>query len=160
MRNALLTLAICLMFLSCAKQEERRDVAVGDAMPEILVPLSDGTVFSSATSRQGAVLVVFFNTGCPDCREEFPHVQRVFDEMSSRVRVVAISREEGESSVQKYWRENGLSIPYHADGTRELFQKFASSVIPRCYLFKDGVVVALWDDSPVMKYDDVLPFVD
>lgn len=47
--------------------------------------------------------------------------------------MVAISRGEGEDMVAPFWEEYDLQIPYSAQSDRQIYNLFASSIIPRVY---------------------------
>lgn len=126
--------------------EER--VGVGDRVPAFTVSVVENgnrTEFSTG-DISGETVIVFFNTGCEDCRRELPRLNGYY--LSHReekgFRMVAISREEGEESVAEYWAANGLAIPYSAQTDRRIYSLFASSIIPRVYFCSaEGVITAI-----------------
>ncbi len=58
-------------------------------------------------------------------------------------RMLAISREENEESVAAYWAANGLLIPYSPQEDRRIYNLFATSIIPRIYFCRDGIVTRI-----------------
>lgn len=138
-------LAICIgfiliLFTSClgdpenASPSESDIVRVGQSVPSFVVTLSDGTSFNSSQMEEKPACIVFFNTTCSDCKRELPIVQKMYEEFSSNVRFVCISRAEDEASVQAYWTSNNLSMPYSAQTDRSVYNLFALSTIPRLYI--------------------------
>lgn len=142
------------MAASCSKTSPS-PVGVGDAMPVFSVTLNDGTTVSSPSLCEGKTLVAFFNTGCGDCREELPVLQRFYDYHRDEVKFVLISREESEDSIFGYWKINDLAMPYSAQKTRSVFSLFARDTIPRCYCFIEGKVAAIFTDSPIATLGDL-----
>ena len=64
-----------------------------------------------------------------------------------------ISREDPFESVSTYWSENNLTMPYSAQSDRKIYELFAKTRVPRIYIAKDGVIKAIFTDSPVPDYD-------
>ncbi len=54
----------------------------GDKLPVFAVRMSDGTMVSDRTLDGHVSCIVFFNTGCPDCRKALPSVQKLYDNYS------------------------------------------------------------------------------
>lgn len=151
----LLFIILTLLLASCVNNSEPSgaEVSVGDSLPQFQVMMNDGTLVSDASLRGKKALIVFFNTGCPDCRSELPVVER-FHVSQSDVRVVCISREEDANSVSAYWQKENFTMPYSAQADRKVYSLFASSRIPRLYLVDgSGVILAMWDDrnSPSLQ---------
>lgn len=123
---------------------------VGDMLPDFSVELTDGTIVSNSSLRGKIGVIVFFNTDCGDCRKELPVIQQLWETYKddSEVVIAPISRAESASHVQAYWNENGLTMPYSPQDTKEVYQLFASSVIPRIYISNpSGVITAAYDDA-------------
>ena len=151
-----MAIAICLM--SCIKEKQTgADLGVGDRVPDFAVEMNDGTVTTGKMLSDGISVIVFFTTGCPDCRETLPHVQRLYDEYEPRgVSFALISREEGVEKVSEYWSSNGFSMPYSAQSDRKIYELFASTQVPRIYINKDGLIVAIFTDLPeTPSYNDL-----
>ncbi|MBQ9705288.1 MAG: TlpA family protein disulfide reductase [Paludibacteraceae bacterium] len=128
--------------------------------------MNDGGVVSDESLAGQAALIVFFHTGCADCRQELPVIDSFYRTAGTgdpilgklpSVQVVCISREEEEDEVAAYWQEQGLSMPYSAQADRKVYSLFASSRIPRLYMTdRYGVITALWDDRQMPSLQDLL----
>lgn len=149
--------AAIVLLASCIREgRPGSEIAPGDRLPDFVVEMNDGSLVSTASLEGSVSLVMFFNTGCPDCREELPAVQRIYDEFDSCVRIVCISREEGRVGIESYWRENGLTLPYSAQEDRAVYELFAGSGVPRVYVSSpDLVVMKVYDDDPIAGYDEL-----
>ena len=135
---------------------EGADLGVGDRLPEFCVVMDDGASLCTEDLAGKVSVVVFFHTGCPDCREELPVIQRIYDEFSPGTAVVCISREEEEDDIAGYWAENGLSVPYSAQEDRAVYSLFASEGVPRVYVSSPDLIIRhVYDDSPVASYHDL-----
>ncbi len=128
-------------------------VGVGEQCPAFEVRMHDGSLLSDGMLEGKRSLIVFFDTGCGDCRKELPVVQEVYDAVKAGdedVEVVCISRGEGEAVVSAYWRDNGLSLPYSAQSDATVYHRFASSVVPRIYVVSPTLTItAAFSDNPL-----------
>ena len=126
-------LAAAVLCTACIKDRERgADLKVGDILPEFIVTMNDGSTVGTEQLKGGIGCIIFFTTACPDCQETLPQVQKVYDEYASKgVTFAVISREEGSGKVADYWASEGLTMPYSAQESREIYELFAASRIPR-----------------------------
>ena len=132
-------------------------IDAGDALPDFSVVMSDGSVVSTSSLKGSMSIVMFFHTSCPDCQQALPAVQRIYDEYNFKgVKFALISREEAEGSIQDFWSENGLEMPYSAQSSRDIYNLFATSRIPRIYISdENGIVRYIFTDNPVPTYSDL-----
>ena len=146
---------------SCVTDDEpgNSGLTVGDSLPSFSVTLNDGTKISDKSLEGKVGVIVFFNTSCPDCQEELPVVQQLWEKLhgSSDVEIIAISREEDAGSVSEYWADKGLSIPWSAQSDRKVYSLFASSGIPRIYISdRSGIITSAFSDNPLPSLDDLI----
>jgi hypothetical protein len=72
------------------------------------------------------------------------------------VKFALISREESVPTICAFWNEKGLKMPYSAQTTRKIYEKFASERIPRVYICeKGGIIRYIFTDNPNPSYDDI-----
>lgn len=132
-----LATALCMLTSCLGKVETTANadiVRVGQKLPHFEVTMNDGAYISSSSLQGKASVIVFFNTLCGDCRRELPIVQKVYADYGAKVQFMCISRAEGAMSVQKFWTENALTLPYSAQETKDVYSLFATSTIPRVYV--------------------------
>jgi len=134
---------LCLILMGCSSINDDEDnkvieyVKTGDKLPSFSVEVTDGEQqYTFSTSHlTGETVIVFFNTACSDCVRELPELNNYYLQHrdDEGFQMVAISREEGATSVADYWKKNGLQIPYSAQSDRRIYSLFATSIIPRVY---------------------------
>ena len=163
MKRFLYLLTISFLLLSSCISDDEPEVhslSPGDRCPEFAIMMNDGALLTSSDLQGNESIIVFFNTGCGDCRKELPVIQEVYDNILSRnltVRLICISRAENAESVSRYWQENGLSLPYSPQPDKEIYNLFASSVIPRIYILSpDLTITHCWDDDPMPTADEIM----
>lgn len=120
-------------------------VGEGDAAPDFTVEMIDGSRVSLSALRGKVVLVNFWATWCPPCREELTHVQtELIDRFAGRDFVfLPISRGEERDAVEAFRKQTGYTFPMGLDPDREVYDRYASNYIPRNFLIgPDGKVIA------------------
>lgn len=133
--NALLfLLTSCLGDPDDTVMSEDDVVKAGQQVPSFVVSISDGTTFNSSQMGRKPVCIVFFNTSCSDCRKELPIVQQIYEEFSDSIQFVCISCAEDRKSIQAFWTQKRLTLPYSAQTDRKIYNLFALSSIPRLYI--------------------------
>ena len=161
MRRFVLCLAaVCsALFLSgcIIEKDSGADLKVGDHLPDFSVKMNDGRVVTDEDLIGSVSCVVLFHTSCPDCQNTLPSIQRLYDEYAPEtVRFALISREEGAEEIESYWIEMSYNMPYSAQESRKVYNKFASSRIPRVYISdKDGIIRYIYTDNPIPSYDEI-----
>ncbi|MCH5232111.1 MAG: TlpA family protein disulfide reductase [Muribaculaceae bacterium] len=163
MRLKIIYLVILLMgccLQSCVSDEidDGTILIPGDELPDFSVTLNDGSVVSYKSLEGKVGVLVFFNTDCPDCQEELPVVEQLWQKYKDNQNVViaAISREEGAKEIEEYWSLNGLSIPWSAQENRKVYNKFASSSIPRIFISNpERVIVDTFADVLLPSFQDL-----
>ena len=142
---------------SCIKERETgASLVVGDDIPDFSVTMNDGAQITGEYLREGVCCIVFFTTACSDCRKTLPHIQRVYDEyLPLGVRFALISREEKGEDIEKFWADQGLTMPYSAQEDNVVYKMFAKTRVPRVYICRDGVIKFIFTDSPNPTYEDM-----
>ena len=142
----------------CIKEKQTgAELKVGDILPDFEVVMNDGSVVTDDMLKESVSVVMFFHTSCPDCQQVLPQMQKIYDEYASKdVGITLISREESMSSIFTFWEEKSLKMPYSAQPTRKIYEKFASERIPRIYICeKGGIIRYIFTDNPNPSYEDI-----
>lgn len=154
-RTLTLLLLAATALAGCIKEgtPEGTELGAGDALPEFSIYMNDGSVLGTADLEGKVSLIMFFHTGCPDCREELPAVQQIYDTYGKDIVLCCISREEGAEEIASYWTSQGLTLPWSAQTDRQVYNLFASLGVPRIYISSgDGKIYSAYSDNPVATY--------
>lgn len=108
---------------------------VGDHLPSFSITMNDGRTLTTEDFIGKSSVIIFFNTSCTDCQRELPilNARYLTEEPDTSTLWVCISREEGDASVQTFWKHHNISIPYSAQEDRRIYNLFAKSGIPRIF---------------------------
>ena len=116
----------------------------GDIAPDFTVEMLDGSKVTLSSLKGKVVLLSFWATWCPPCRQELSHLQKgVIDTFAGQELVVLpISRGEKRETVEAYIKKMGYKFAIGLDGDQSIYRKYASNYIPRSLVIgKDGKVV-------------------
>ncbi len=119
-------------------------IHAGDVAPDFTVEMLDGKKVTLSSLRGKVVLVCFWATWCPPCRQEMAHMQEgVIDRFAgSDLVVLPISRGEKRETVEKFIEKMGYGFPVGLDIDQSIYSKYASNYVPRSVVInREGEVV-------------------
>jgi len=95
----------------------------------------DGRTLRLADYRGQVVLLNFWSTTCPPCREELPEIERLHRGYASQgLAVVAASTSGGAKTVREYVNERGLTFAVGLDKGLAVARRYRVSAIPHTVL--------------------------
>lgn len=161
MKKILLTLSMTALLLftagcSCPFSDKTADskpqmntaaASTAEAAPDFSYKeLGSGKTMRLSDLKGKPVFINFWATWCPPCQAELKRVQKeIIDRFKGKDFVfLPISREDSYEQIKKFREKNGYTFPMGMDTDRKIFEKFATSSIPRNYIVgKDGKIVYL-----------------
>lgn len=155
-------IAVILLLPSCGNRNAKKGaetdtesttlVRAGETAPDFTVELFDGSQLSLKELRGKVVLLNFWATWCPPCRQELTRVQKdIIDRFAGKPFVfLPVSRGEKRETVEAFREKTGYTFPMGLDSARTVYDRYASNYIPRNFLIdKKGKVVLA-----TVGYDD------
>lgn len=141
--------------------EQTTLVKVGDQAPDFRVEMFDGTTFTLASLRGKVVLLNFWATWCPPCRDELTRVQAElidrFVQENGEFVFLPISRGETREEVAAFREKKGYTFPMGLDPEEKIYKLYATNYIPRNFLIgKDGKVLSLSVGYEPEEFDELL----
>lgn len=135
---------------SAQNKEKSDDIAAttlihkGDKAPDFTVEMVDGSQVTLSKLKGKVVVVNFWATWCPPCREELTHVEKELIERFKGKPFVflPISRGEKKATVEAFCKKMHYTFPMGLDPQQTIYKKYASNYIPRNFVVgKDGKVI-------------------
>lgn len=139
-------------------------VKLHDLAPDFTVQMLDGARYtlSDLTAEGKVVMITFWATWCPPCRQELSHMQEaIFDRYKGTDLVVLpISRGDDPSKVRSLLDKMGITFNVGLDQSQDIYRLYASNYIPRTYVIdRNGRVAYLglgYDDEVAKQTHDTL----
>jgi len=134
-----------------------KKVAEGDTAPDYVLPDLQGQTFS--IPKDSVVLLNFWATWCPPCRQEMPSMTELHHALAKRgVRVVAISVDRDPQALAAFVREYNLPFRVLHDADSNVSHRYGvyrypeSFIIDRTGTVRRHVVGAIdWMSPNVMR---------
>ena len=144
LRLAAATLAVALIATPAilAKPAKASPPAVGEPVSLKFNAVKGGKV-DLETLKGKVVLIDFWATWCPPCREEIPNVVAAYNKLHDKgFEIVGISLDQNKAALTKYVKENDMKWPQYFDGKgwdNEIATRFGIHSIPAMWLVdKEG----------------------
>lgn len=148
-RICALTLIVASLMLAggCTK-ENKEPKAASPVGGQIQVPdftLSGPTGEVKLSSLKGnLVLVHFWATWCPPCREELPSLAKLNAAMAGKpFKLLAISIDkEGNAAVQRLFGQLGIALPVLLDSSSQVAGQYGITGVPETFIIsQDGTLL-------------------
>ncbi len=157
---------VSLTLIACDRKDKQMPGASGGASQNKAA--ADITVTSLNGSRQKlsdlkgkVVMLNFWATWCPPCREEIPSMMKLNKMMEGKpFQMLAVSIDEGgKADVEKFFAGTGFTLPAYIDQDRKAAAIYGVTGVPETFLIDTkGIIVKKvigplkWDDAEVVAY--------
>lgn len=161
----ILSAGLLLTLTSCNKPESVISSPVAkenSPAPEIsVISVSDGSVLKLSGLKGKVVLLNFWATWCPPCREEIPSMMKLNKAMTGRpFQMVAVSVDEGgKPAIESFFKESGFQLPTYLDQDGKAAKAYGLTGVPESFIIsKQGVVTKkiigglAWDSPEVASF--------
>ncbi len=113
----------------------------GQPAPEVVLRGVDGKFVSLQALKGNVVVVNFWGTWCPPCREEIPSLIKIYNTYSPKgLKVLGIASE-GEAEVNSFLKSHPIPYPVLLDQNMQAFRSFGVAFVPVTFVIdKNGNV--------------------
>ena len=140
-RSALLQgVLLCLPLLAQA-QFQKGPWPAAQAQPTLDLVDLQGQRWNAERLKGRAVVLNFWATWCPPCKEELPSLQTLHELGGGDPVVIGVNVRETASHVQRYLHATGLSLPVVLDPRADLAKRYGVTAFPTTLLIApDGQI--------------------
>lgn len=156
---------LSLSFAACSKTDAPRKSAGAvekSPAPEVsVVSLANGSTLKLSDLKGKVVLLNFWATWCPPCREEIPSMMKLNSLMAGKpFQMVAVSIDEGgKAAVESFFKESGFSLPAYLDPSGASTKSYGITGVPESFVIdKQGILVKkviggfAWDSPEAVSF--------
>jgi peroxiredoxin len=137
-------LFIVLLLAVCGCAREEKPALAGNPAPDFTLRNLAGQEVKLADLRGKVVLVNFWATWCPPCREEIPSMDRLNRAMAGKpFQMLAISIDEGgKEAVEAFFSKAGVALPTLLDPGQKTGKQYGITGVPETFIVdKKGVIL-------------------
>jgi cytochrome c biogenesis protein CcmG, thiol:disulfide interchange protein DsbE len=135
---------------------------VGNQAPDFTLVDAEGEPVRLSELIGTPILLNFWATWCPPCREELPLFQTVADELNSDLQVLLVNNNEGRERAVQYLQANDIGLDTALDATSEqrehllrqgialdstveVMRRYRARGMPTTvFIDKDGIIRGVW----------------
>jgi len=115
---------------------------VGNLAPDLSLTGLDGQVVQLSELRGKPVVLNFWATWCPPCKQEMPDIEKAYQKYRGEGLVVlGVDQMEDLDTVQKFVKQNGYSWTFLLDSDGEASKVYRASALPTTYFVdRQGII--------------------
>jgi len=139
----LIVAASFLLFIpfSCNRKQE---IAVGLQAPDLDIRDEiSGRKLTSGDLKNKVVLVNFWASWCPPCKEEMPSIESLFKDLAGndKFQMITILYKDPYQDGTVYMKQNGYTFPVYSDNNGITARNFGVTGVPETYVIdKKGIL--------------------
>ncbi|WP_227995007.1 redoxin domain-containing protein [Oceanobacillus sp. CFH 90083] len=139
----MLSLFILLLTLQPVYAEDVQEgLEIGDRAPDFMLETLDGNAVQLSDFQGERVMINFWATWCPPCRQEMPDMERFYQEHDPVI--LSVNLTDGElniKQVERFIQELELTFPVLLDKEGEVSNLYRIQPIPMTYMVDaDGII--------------------
>jgi peroxiredoxin len=152
-----LVFALCLSIFSAASAAEvETGIEIGNKAPDFKTMTLDGEEVQLSDFEGEEVLLNFWATWCPPCREEMPDMQQFYEQQDVTVLAVNLTDTEmNENNVSAFIKEFEFTFPILMDKDTEISNLYRVNPIPVSYMLDSNGVIQHKSYGP-MDYETMV----
>lgn len=135
-------LLTCLLFFITACEKRGPETQVGRGAPDFYLKDIKGEGMTLSGQRGRIILLRFWSTRCPSCKEEMPRLEKTYKGLKDKgLEVLAINVEDSQEVASNFTQEMGLTYPVLLDKGGKVAGVYNVFGIPTTFFIdKEGVI--------------------
>lgn len=144
--SILVSVSLLLSDIQKASGQDRKiniGVNVGNIAPDFTLKDLKGSEVQLSKLRGKKVMINFWATWCPPCRQEMPEIEKFFQEKKEDIEILAISIDGGApKNVAEYIKKMNITFPVVLDEKDRVNERYKVMTIPTTFfLDENGVII-------------------
>lgn len=133
-------------FVSGADRVDETVTSNSDIAPDFTMALFDGGEFSMSQHAGKPVVVNFWASWCPPCREEAKLLQRTWDVYEDEgVVYIGVDTQDTESAARVFLTDFGVTYPTGIDSDNAISRSYRAFDLPTTvFIDRQGTIVKRW----------------
>ena len=160
----LVALGAVVALTACTKKEAAKapgPLQENSPAPAITVNSLNGKPLNLSDLKGKVVILNFWATWCPPCREEIPSMMKLNSAMAGKpFQMVAVSIDEGgQPAIESFFKTSGFSLPAYTDPDNRAAKAYGITGVPETFVIdKNGILLKkvigpmTWDSPDVLSY--------
>jgi peroxiredoxin len=160
---AILFALLMLVGVAACSKKEQPLPGEGKPAPDFTLKNLAGENVSLASLRGKVVLLNFWATWCPPCREEIPSMVKLNQSMAGKpFQMLAVSIDEGgKQAVEEFFKRVGATLPTLLDTKQEIGARYGITGVPETFLIDPNGVILKKVIGPLdWSHPDVVRFLE
>lgn len=132
---AILVAAIAYTVYVTATKDKNQLVKAGDDAPDFILKDMDGKTHQLSDYKGQGVLLNFWGTWCPPCKEEMPALNNSYNKYKDQgVQVISINIAQSDFEVKNFVNEYKLDFPVTIDESKSVMRTYNVDQLPATFL--------------------------
>jgi peroxiredoxin len=125
----------------------------GEAAPEFTLADLSGQTHRLDDYKGKPLVLNFWGTFCPPCRDEMPDLQRIYEKWQGQgLQVVGINLSEDRISVRSFAKSYGVNFPILLDKNRKIERLYGLKEYPTTFFIRpDGTIQEIAVGGPMSE---------
>lgn len=142
---AILVAAIAYTVYVTATKDPNKVIKAGDSAPNFVLTDLDGKKHQLSDYKGQGVLLNFWGTWCPPCKEEMPALNNAYAKYKEQnVQVISINIAQSNFEVQNFVDEYKLNFPMTIDRSKSVMRAYNVDQLPATFLInKEGKITEI-----------------
>lgn len=146
--SILLILGAALAYALITNLSAEKDTShdIGDEAPNFeltqINKFNDEEKINLSELKGKGVMLNFWGTWCPPCRDEMPYMESLYPEYKEKgVEIVAVNLDQSKLKAEQFIKEFGLTFPVPHDSREEVMELYGIGPLPSTvFIDPDGII--------------------
>lgn len=149
--SILVIVAIVFIYTAVTLGKNSTAAEVGDPAPDFNLEDMEGNMVRLSDYRGQFVLVNFFASWCPPCRQEAPEIQSFEEQYGDQVKILIIDRAEPKVKVEEFIEEFQSTSTYLLDYNDSMAKPYGIVGQPETFFIDENGIIRYHYIGPMTK---------